>query len=83
MQSVSVNSLAVDPQFSGTPGPQVAPETYRLAAGSPLRGAGRVGGVSSGAAVHIGAYDTDTRVIGQMRERDTLAPAAPSGLTVR
>jgi hypothetical protein len=49
------------PGFVGS-GPGAA--AYQLEASSPARGAGRVGGVASGDAVDIGAWDGTTRRIG-------------------
>jgi hypothetical protein len=47
------NSIQAAPVFAGGSGPGA----YALASNSPGRNAGRVGGVSSGAAVHMGAWD--------------------------
>lgn len=69
------NGFAVDPLFVG-PLSATSPVTaYQLGAASPLRGRGSEGG-------HIGAHDTDTRVIG-IRPADPLAPAAPINLLVQ
>ena len=55
------NSLNADPQFVG---PLNTPEGFKLQSTSPLRGAGRTGGVASGSPVDIGAYATGNECIG-------------------
>lgn len=77
------NSVSVDPLFVGplTGTPPVT--AFRLQAGSPLRGAGRVGGVSTGAPANMGAYLSDSDIVGPGWAADTLPPVAPTGLTVR
>jgi hypothetical protein len=54
---------------------------YHLAPDSPALGAGRVGGVSSGAVVNIGAYTTGNEVIGI--KVGGSPPLPPTGLTLR
>lgn len=57
-----VNSIAANPGFVK---PTAAnPAGYQLASGSPCVGAGRVGGVSSGAACNMGAWDGTVTQIG-------------------
>ena len=58
-----LNSLTSDPLFVGS-FPATRPSAFQLQSISPARNAGRVGGVSSGAAVSIGAYATGNEVIG-------------------
>lgn len=77
-----LNSLTTDPLFVGPLTGTPPPTAFQLLIGSPLPGAGRVGGVSTGAAVNMGAYTTGTEVIGPTN-RDTVAPAPPTGLLVR
>lgn len=72
--------MVSDPMFAGTLDPESRdPTIYRPASGSPLRGAGPGG-------VHIGAYDTDSRVIGIRSEEapppDATPPNAPTNLRV-
>ena len=47
---------------------------FHLAAGSPAAGAGRVGGVESGAPVDLGAYPTGTEVVGLLSGEAGAAP---------
>lgn len=77
-----LNSRSVDPLFVGPLVSMGPPTAFRLQADSPLVNAGRVGGVSTGAPVNIGAYVSDTDVMGP-RSRPSLAPANPTGLEVR
>ncbi len=56
-------AVTAAPQLTG-PFPATNPAAFKPAAGSPLLGAGRVGGVSGGAVVNIGAYTNDTVCIG-------------------
>ena len=73
------SSLTSDPQFVGPVTGTPLPEAFRLQSASPLRGAGRVGGASTGAPVDIGAYATGTEVIG--RATPPIDPLdAPAGL---
>ncbi len=58
------NSLTVDPQFVGPLTGTPRPEAFKLQSTSPLRGAGREGGVSSGAPVDMGAYPYGNECIG-------------------
>ncbi len=78
------SSLTSDPQFVGPVTGTPLPEAFRLQSASPLRGAGRVGGTSTGAPVDIGAYATGTEVIGRATGApapDTTPPSVPTGLT--
>lgn len=77
-----LNSRNVDPLFVGPLVSMGPPTAFRLQAGSSLVNAGRVGGVSTGAPVNMGAYVSDTDVIGP-RSRDSVAAANPTGLEVR
>lgn len=54
------NSLVTDPQFVNALGS--TPADFKLQSGSPCRTAGRIGGVSSGAATEIGAWGGATQV---------------------
>jgi hypothetical protein len=54
-------SIAADPLFIGTP---QGPRAYRLSAGSPAAGAGRIGGVPGGDPVNMGAYENGGECIG-------------------
>ena len=71
-----LNGFAVDPQYVG---PLAAgtrdPTVYRLAAASPLRNIAVGGG-------HVGAYDTDTTVVGVRPVTSGQPPAAPSNAAV-
>lgn len=62
---------------------QLAAPSYNLAAGSACRGAGRSGGVSSGAAVDRGAYGV-TSCVGRNCSVPTgpTPPSAPTGLRI-
>ena len=78
------SSLTSDPQFVGPLSGTPPPEAFRLQSTSPLRGAGRVGGVSTGAPADMGAYATGTEVIGRTAGTpppDTAPPTVPTGLT--
>ncbi len=72
------HSLVADPIFVNA-----TARDYHPASGSPALNAGRIGGVSTGAIVNIGAYTTGTEVIGLTTSFDHTAPAPPTGLTVR
>jgi hypothetical protein len=75
-QSVMNNT----PGFTGT-GTLAA--RYQLAGGSPAANAGRVGGVSSGAACNIGAWDgTVTQVGSSVGATAMVLPDPPSNVTV-
>ncbi|MGH7644242.1 MAG: hypothetical protein ACREMR_01520, partial [Gemmatimonadales bacterium] len=74
-RGADLNSLVGDPLLVGPFTGSVPPTAFRLQAGSPLRLAGRVDGVSGGAAVNIGAYITDTELIGP--PVDLIAPSPP------
>lgn len=58
------NSLTSDPLFAGPFTGTPAPEAFKLSASSPLRNAGRAGGISFGALTTIGAYQTGMEIIG-------------------
>jgi hypothetical protein len=61
--SLDAHSIIGDPMFAGAIAAGNGPSQFELAASSPCRGAGRVGGVTNGAAVDIGAWDgTVTRI---------------------
>lgn len=68
--------FAADPRFSMT-GENA--EKFRLGTASPCLNAGRVGGVSSGAACHMGAWDGEVTRIGCQRG---VAPKAPVMLPI-
>lgn len=67
-------SITATPLFVN---PSTGPSGFKLQAGSPGRNAGRVGGVSSGSIVNIGAYALDTEVIGLSTSLSTATDAAP------
>jgi len=73
------NSITTDPLFvgplSGSPPPV---GDYALQAGSPCLGTGRIGGVSGGAAVNMGAYETGSEVIG-LEAYNPVAPVSAFG----
>lgn|GEM_PF-1387440 len=76
------NSISSDPLFVG---PLTSAAGFKLQALSPVRNSGRVGGVSGGTAVNIGAYATGTEIIGLINQPippDTTPPTSPTGLTV-
>lgn len=75
--SIQANPLFVGPLTSPTPA-----TAFKLQTGSPAIGAGRVGGVSTGAVVDIGAYPTGTEVIG-LTTSNPKAPSSPTGLTIQ
>jgi len=50
---------------------------FRLAAGSPAAGMGRVGGVESGAVVDLGAYPTGKEIVGLLPEDAGTPPTSP------
>jgi hypothetical protein len=64
-----LHSLVSDPLFTGS-FPPTSSSAFQLQADSPARNAGRVGGVASGASVHMGAYATGNEIVGlgAMRE---------------
>jgi hypothetical protein len=70
-------STAVDPRFVG---PLTSADGFRLGPGSPLREAGRVGGVPEGAPVAMGAFVRDDDVVGPLsadRRAEAAAEASP------
>jgi len=56
--------LSTNPQFASTITPGAGATQFQLATGSPCIGAGRVGGVASGTACNIGAWDGTVTQIG-------------------
>ena len=78
---LSAHDRLGDPKFVNA-----AARDYRLAAGSPAIGLGRVGGRSSGAVVNAGAYITGNETIGLLPDDDgadedvKLAPPSPPRL---
>lgn len=58
------NSSVSDPQFVGPISSTASVDAFRLQSSSPAQGAGRVGGIATGAAVNIGAYATGSEIIG-------------------
>jgi hypothetical protein len=75
-----LHSITSDPLFVGPLTGTPSPGAFQLQPSSPLRNTGRIGGVASGAPVNIGAYLSDSDVIGL---RDLVPPPAPAGLGVR
>lgn len=79
-----LHSREQDPLFvepvTGSPPPV---EGFRLQATSPLINAGRVGGVEAGSPITMGAFLSDSDVIGPGFMLDTVPPSAPASLTVR
>ncbi len=78
------HSFRSDPLFvgpvTGSPPPV---NGFQLQAGSPLINAGRVGGVVTGSPINMGAFLSNSDVIGPGFMPDTVLPGAPSSLTVR
>ncbi len=70
------HSIVADPQLLNPGGGD-----FRLAATSPARGMGRVGGVATGAKVNVGPYINDSDVIG-INNASGAPPKAPTSLTV-
>lgn len=67
--------FAIDPQFAMTGN---GAERFQLRSGSPCLNAGRVGGVSSGAACHLGAWDGRITRIGSYFGAVPKAPVVTS-----
>jgi hypothetical protein len=61
---LDAHSLVLDPQFASTITPGAGAHQFKLASGSPCVNAGRVGGVSTGKAVNMGAWDGTATQIG-------------------
>lgn len=77
------HSLTLDPQFVG-PLTGTPPVTgFRLQSTSPLIGAGRTDGVPTGLAVNMGAYLSDSDVIGPGVTPNVTPPNPPTNLQVR
>lgn len=79
------NTLRDDPLYVGPLTGTPPPENFQLQPNSTLQSAGRVGGVSTGAAVDIGAYETGSEAIGTGAPPPpppTDPPDAPTGLDV-
>lgn len=70
--NLDLASTLSDPLFVG---PLTNVNGFKLQTGSPAIGAGRVGGIPSGATCNMGAYETGNEVIGLLN-----APAAPMNL---
>jgi hypothetical protein len=62
--SLDAHSITGDPLFASAIVSGKGPEQFKLGASSPCRGAGRVGGVASGASVDLGAWDGTVTQIG-------------------
>ncbi len=58
------HSMTSNPQFATSIKPGAGPAQFNLGSGSPCAGAGRVGGVASGAACDMGAWANGTTSIG-------------------
>jgi hypothetical protein len=71
------HSIKSNPTFSATIIPGNGPNQFQLASGSPCAGAGRAGGVSTGAAVNMGAWDGKVTQIGCSFLSGTSAPPVP------
>ena len=72
-------SFQANPSFTGT---GTGAERYKLSASSPCRGAGRVGGVSSGAVTDIGAWQSNVVQIGcDFSGAGPTTPMPPSSVT--
>jgi Right handed beta helix region len=61
--SLDGHSIAATPSFTN-PGVALTPSGYQLQSGSPCLGTGRIGGVSTGAACNMGAWDGTVTQIG-------------------
>jgi hypothetical protein len=75
------HSITSNPTFSTTITPGSGSNQFQLASGSPCLGAGRVGGLSTGVAVNMGAWDGTVTQIGCNFLSGSLVPNAPT-LTV-
>lgn len=81
-----VNTSTTAPQFAGplTGTPLVT--AFRLQSTSPLINAGRVGGLSTGVSVNVGAYIAASDAIGPQASEgapEVIPPSPPTGLVVR
>ena len=81
-----LNSITTDPLFVGPLAGTPPATAFQLQSSSPARNAGRVGGVSTGAPVNMGAYITGSEIIGVEGAMvppptDTTPPSTPTGLT--
>jgi len=68
-------SIVAEPGFVNVSGS--TPESFKLSSSSPAVGAGRVGGVSSGAAVDIGAWSGGVSQVGSGSSPVSGTPASP------
>lgn len=75
-----MQSRVADPLFVGPLGGTPPVTAFRLQAGSSLLGAGRTGGTAAGAPVNIGAYLSDSDIIGTGTAVDAVAPGVPGTL---
>ena len=70
------NSIVGSPTFAAAITSGAGPAQFKLSANSPCNGRGRVGGVSSGAACNLGAWDGTVTQIGASATSATSPPPA-------
>lgn len=76
------HSITSSPSFQAAITAGAGPAQFHLASGSPCSGTGRVGGVASGAACNMGAWDGTVTQIGCSFLSGTSAPAVPNAPTL-